>query len=165
MQRRLIAVSVLVAALVVVATAAAAPAPAVAGKACTKAGGTALVAAKKLVCTKTGKKLLWKLAAPAVTTPAVAKPQTTAVSSQASEMKFVLSQTTVPHGTVVFTVKNSGVLPHDFSFGSLGGGTPMLQPGESATLTVRFPNPGKYTYICTVDGHQESGMIGSLTVT
>ena len=91
--------------------------------------------------------------------------QTTHVSVSAFEMGFKLSKTTVPHGTVVFEVRNDGKLPHDFSFGSRGGGTPLLEPGESATLTVKFEKPGKYTYICTVPGHQEAGMIGVLTVT
>jgi len=98
-----------------------------------------------------------------VVTPAAA--QTTHVSVSMFEMGFKLSKTTVPHGTVVFEVRNDGKLPHDFSFGSRGGGTPLLGPGQSATLKVTFAKPGKYSYICTVEGHQESGMIGVLTVT
>ncbi len=98
-----------------------------------------------------------------VVTPAAAR--TTHVSVSMFEMGFKLSKTTVPHGTVVFDVRNDGKLPHDFSFGSRGGGTRLLGPGESAALTATFAKPGKYTYICTVEGHQESGMIGVLTVT
>lgn len=98
-----------------------------------------------------------------VVTPAAA--QTTHVNVSAFEMGFKLTKTTVPHGTVVFDVRNDGKLPHDFSFGSRGGGTRLLGPGQSATLTVTFAKPGKYTYICTVEGHQEGGMIGVLTVT
>lgn len=139
------------------------------GKACSKAGLTATIAGKAIVCTKSGKLLRWlpaKAAAkPAATVASSARPQTTNVTVSATEMSFALSTTTVPHGTVVFTVKNSGALNHDFSFGSAGGGTPMLKPGESATITVQFPKPGKYTFICTVEGHQEAGMIGALNVT
>ena len=98
-----------------------------------------------------------------VVTPAAA--QTTQVSVSMFEMGFKLSQTKVPRGTVVFQVRNDGKLPHDFSFGSRGGGSPMLQAGQSATFTVKFATPGKYTFICTVEGHQEAGMIGVLTVT
>ena len=100
-----------------------------------------------------------------VVTPAASAVQTTHVSVSAFEMGFKLSKTTVPHGTVVFEVQNDGKLPHDFSFGSRGGGTRLLGPGDGATLTVKFEKPGKYTYICTVEGHQEAGMIGVLTVT
>jgi uncharacterized cupredoxin-like copper-binding protein len=98
---------------------------------------------------------------PAATTA----PQTTDVNVSLFEMGFKLSKMTVPRGTVVFHLKNDGKLPHDFSFGSRGGGSPMLQAGQSATFTAKFATPGKYTFICTVEGHQESGMIGALTVT
>jgi len=91
--------------------------------------------------------------------------QTTDVNVSLFEMGFKVSKTTVPRGTVLFHLKNDGKLGHDFSFGSRGGGSPMLQPGQSATLTVKFATPGKYTFICTVEGHQEAGMIGVLTVT
>ncbi len=100
-----------------------------------------------------------------VVTPVASAPKTTRVSVSMFEMGFKLSKTTVPRGTVVFDVRNDGKLPHDFSFGSKGGGTPLLSAGQSATLTVTFAKPGKYTFICTVEGHLESGMIGQLTVT
>ena len=107
-----------------------------------------------------------------VVTPAASAPQTTEVGVSMFEMGFKLTRTTVPHGTVIFHVRNDGKLPHDFSLGSKGGGTPLLDPGQSATLTVKFPSPGtytargkEYTFICTVEGHQEGGMIGVLTVT
>ena len=151
MRRRLAAVAVLIAALVVASTAAA-----------VSASSKQSVVAAKHTPKHVVKKAVTKKA---VTKKAVAKPQTTAVTGTGFEMGFKLSQTTVPSGTVVFTITNTGVLPHDFSFGSAGGGTPMLEPGQSATLTVKFPKPGKYTYICTVEGHQEAGMLGSLTVT
>ncbi len=96
---------------------------------------------------------------------ATTAPQTTDVNVSLFEMGFKLSKMTVPRGTVVFHLKNDGKLPHDFSFGSRGGGSPMLQPGQNATFTVKFATPGKYTFICTVEGHQEAGMIGVLTVT
>lgn len=100
-----------------------------------------------------------------VTAGATTAPQATRVTVSAFEMGFKLSRTTVPHGTVTFAVDNDGKIPHDFSFGSKGGGTPLLQPGQPATLTVTFTKPGKYTFICTVEGHAEGGMIGVLTVT
>lgn len=100
-----------------------------------------------------------------VVTPVASAPKTTRVTVSMFEMGFKLSQKTVPHGTVVFEVRNDGKLPHDFSFGSRGGGSPMLQAGQSATLTVTFAKLGKYTYICTVEGHAAAGMIGVLTVT
>lgn len=90
--------------------------------------------------------------------------KTTTVSVSAFEMGFKLSKTAVPRGTVIFTVTNNGTVAHDFSFGSRGGGTVLLEPDDSATLKVTFLKPGNYTYICTVPGHQEAGMIGVLKV-
>jgi uncharacterized cupredoxin-like copper-binding protein len=116
-----------------------------------------------LICNFPGHYKLGQRAGIVVKAPPAA--QTTRVSVSAFEMGFKLTKTTVPRGTVIFDVKNDGKVPHDFTFGSQGGGTPMLQPGQSATLTVKFTKPGKYTFICTVEGHQEAGMIGVLTVT
>ena len=99
-----------------------------------------------------------------VVSPAASAPQTTEVGVSMFEMGFKLSKTRVPWGTVVFNVKNDGKLPHDFSFGSRGGGSPLLQAGQSATFTVKFATPGKYTFICTVEGHYAAGMYGVLTV-
>lgn len=163
MSRKLTGAAAVVAALIGASMAVSAT-PAVVGKQCPKVGATSKSAAKKpLVCAKVGTHLRWKLAKPAKAAPA--PPQTTKVTGSAFEMAFKLSQTVVPHGTVIFTITNTGQLPHDFSFGSAGGGTTLLDAGQSATLTVQFAKPGKYTYICTVEGHQEAGMIGSLTVT
>ena len=97
-------------------------------------------------------------------TPATSAPQTTEVAVSMFEMGFKLSKTSAPRGTVVFNVRNDGKLPHDFTFGSRGGGTPLLDSGGTATHTVKFPTPGKYTFICTVEGHYAAGMYGVLTV-
>src|SRR5712691_1314418 len=75
---------------------------------------------------------------------------TAAVTVTASEFKFKLSKTSVPHGTVVFTVVNKGKLSHDFKIS--GKKTPLVSPGKRAKLTVTFKK-GKIKYICTVAGH------------
>ena len=92
------------------------------------------------------------------------EPVTSTVAVSMFEMGFKLSKTVVPRGTVIFKVVNNGRLPHDFSFGKELGGSALLEAGESGTLTVKFTKAGKYIYICTVEGHAESGMLGALTV-
>jgi uncharacterized cupredoxin-like copper-binding protein len=99
-----------------------------------------------------------------VVTPAVVAAETTHVDVSMFEMGFELSKTTVSRGTIVFEVRNDGKAEHDFSFGSRGG-TRLLEPGERATLTVAFPRPGTFTFVCTVEGHAAAGMIGKLVVT
>jgi plastocyanin len=41
--------------------------------------------------------------------------------------------------------------------------TPDLQPGDSAELSVDI-QPGTYALVCTVPGHREQGMIGTIEV-
>jgi uncharacterized cupredoxin-like copper-binding protein len=41
--------------------------------------------------------------------------------------------------------------------------TPDVQSGDSADLTVDA-EPGKHSFVCTIPGHAEQGMIGTITV-
>jgi uncharacterized cupredoxin-like copper-binding protein len=77
------------------------------------------------------------------------------------EFKFALTTKTVRHGKVTFKFTNKGRLKHDFKIA--GKKTPLVKPGKSASLTVTLKK-GKYTYICTVPGHAQAGMKGTLTV-
>jgi uncharacterized cupredoxin-like copper-binding protein len=85
----------------------------------------------------------------------------TSVTVTATEFKFKLSKTSVPHGSVTFTVVNKGKLAHDFKIA--GKKTPLIKPGKSAKLTVTL-KAGKSAYLCTVAGHAAAGMKGTLTV-
>jgi uncharacterized cupredoxin-like copper-binding protein len=85
----------------------------------------------------------------------------TAVTVTATEFHFKLSKTSVPHGSVTFTLVNKGKLAHDFKIG--GKKTPQIKPGKSAKLTVTLKK-GKAAYLCTVPGHAAAGMKGTLTV-
>jgi uncharacterized cupredoxin-like copper-binding protein len=62
-------------------------------------------------------------------------------------------------------VRNEGDTPHDFAISGDGveEKTPMLDPGETATLEVEL-EPGTYAYVCTVPGHAMLGMQGEFTV-
>jgi plastocyanin len=85
----------------------------------------------------------------------------TAVTVTATEFHFKLSKTSVPHGSVTFTVLNKGHVGHDFKIG--GKKTALISPGKSAKLTVTLKK-GKAAYLCTVPGHSAAGMKGTLTV-
>ena len=62
------------------------------------------------------------------------------------------------------TVVNAGAIPHDLVLEEGGVGTPMLDSGEAYTFDTAALEPGTYTVICTVPGHREAGMEGTLTV-
>jgi uncharacterized cupredoxin-like copper-binding protein len=79
------------------------------------------------------------------------------------EFGFDLSRTTVPAGKVVFVMRNSGAIVHNFDLID-GGVGPFLTPGQTATMTVTL-KPGSYIYVCSVKYHAAQGMQGTLTVT
>jgi plastocyanin len=69
-------------------------------------------------------------------------------------------------GKVTVDFSNPQPLQHDVAFEDSGGkevgATELITEGETTT-TVDF-KPGSYTFFCTVPGHREAGMEGTLTV-
>jgi plastocyanin len=69
-------------------------------------------------------------------------------------------------GTVTISFDNKQPLQHDVkvedSSGKELGGTDLVSSG-TATATVDL-QPGTYTFFCSVPGHREAGMEGTLTV-
>jgi plastocyanin len=68
--------------------------------------------------------------------------------------------------TIDFTNPNPD-LAHDVCVDSSSGselGCSDQIEGSSTTLTLDNLKPGKYTFFCSVPGHEESGMKGTLTV-
>jgi uncharacterized cupredoxin-like copper-binding protein len=106
------------------------------------------------------------LIAAAIATPLAltksARSTATIVNVSGKEFLFTLSRKSGLHGSFIFKFKNVGNLPHDFKI--VGRKTPLLQPGRSATLTVRIARPGRYPYLCTVPGHAAAGMRGVFIV-
>ncbi|HZS24967.1 MAG TPA: cupredoxin domain-containing protein [Gaiellaceae bacterium] len=99
------------------------------------------------------------LAAPAFAARAHAT--ATKVSVTESEWKIKLSKSSVPAGSVTFSIKNAGKVPHDFKIG--GKKSKTIAPGKTATLTVTLKK-GKQAYLCAIPGHAALGMKGTLTV-
>jgi plastocyanin len=88
----------------------------------------------------------------------------TRVTVKMTEYHFALSVKKVPTGLVVFTVVNSGQLPHIFEIQRLKRVTPLMQPGRRYVMRVTFTKPGKYYYLCPVGAHVQYGMFGTLPV-
>lgn len=70
-------------------------------------------------------------------------------------------------GKVKFEVTNRGAVDHDFQIPDLeehhGHEQHVLKPGERTVLEYDL-KPGRYEVICTVPGHREAGMEGTLDV-
>jgi uncharacterized cupredoxin-like copper-binding protein len=105
---------------------------------------------------------------PATQDAAVA-PQTTEVvpvkiTIRAFDFGYRFSKLSVKRGTtVVFTVKNTGDLPHDISFKGYKK-TPYIASGKTAKLKITFKKKGRVQYLCTVPRHAERGMAGAFVV-
>ena len=90
----------------------------------------------------------------------------TAIELEAFEMAFEPAEFTIaPGGTITMT--NTGVLEHDFAIDDWGG--VLIGPinaGETAEYTVpEDAAPGEsFEFYCSIPGHKESGMVGTLTV-
>jgi uncharacterized cupredoxin-like copper-binding protein len=95
-------------------------------------------------------------------TPTPTRSAATVVNLTGKEFLFTLSRKSGPHGTFIFKFKNVGHVAHDFKLA--GKKTPLVQPGKTATLTVKITKPGRYPYVCTVPGHAAAGMKGTFTV-
>lgn len=72
----------------------------------------------------------------------------------------------VPAGPVTFVLENEDPEePHDFNVEELGRGTDVIGPGETDEVTVELEAGTTYTYYCSVPGHRQAGMEGTLQTT
>lgn len=100
------------------------------------------------------------------TTPAPTSSTSSAtITVIGNEFAFSPSKITLTKGTAVTIVfKNQGHYPHNFTVAELGVKTATIQPGETTSVTFTPDKTGTFTYECTVPGHADRGMTGSLTV-
>jgi plastocyanin len=99
------------------------------------------------------------------------KPAAGAVGVDLKEYSFTPSKVTVKRGQTI-EARNVGSLSHNLTI-ERGpdpkketkklAGTPTFGPGSTEKVTVSL-DPGKYALVCTVSGHRQLGMVGTLTV-
>ena len=81
-----------------------------------------------------------------------------------AEFTITPSTINVAEGEVTLEVTNGGTMVHNLQVVELDVITPDLQPGGTATLELGELSPGSYTVVCTIPGHEASGMSGTLVV-
>lgn len=70
-------------------------------------------------------------------------------------------------GNVTIAFDNPASITHDVAVNDSGGneiGKSDLIAQDTTTLVLENMRPGSYTFYCTVPGHEEAGMKGTLTV-
>jgi uncharacterized cupredoxin-like copper-binding protein len=106
--------------------------------------------------------------APATSTAPAAPSAPVAVEADPSgALAYVQKTLSAPAGEATFAFTNDAPVPHDFAIKSSDGdeigATPQISDGASEDLTVTLA-AGDYTFFCTVPGHEQAGMKGTLTV-
>lgn len=83
-----------------------------------------------------------------------------------SGLAYVKSTATASAGPVVIRSKNPQSLGHDISIRGNGVNQSgeIVMDGGVSTITIANLKPGTYTFYCSVPGHEEAGMKGTLTV-
>jgi plastocyanin len=88
-----------------------------------------------------------------------------------TEFEFEPNDLTVSRGDTI-TADNTGNVEHNLTIREGPdpeqespelAATPDVQSGDSAELTVDV-DPGKHSIVCTIAGHAEQGMIGTIDV-
>lgn len=97
-------------------------------------------------------------------TPSAGPPTAAAVvlALTGTEYSFTPVALTAAAGRTTIRFTNRGAMEHNFAIKALGVKL-TAQPGKTAEVTVTL-KPGTFKSTCTVPGHAQSGMQGTLTV-
>jgi plastocyanin len=88
------------------------------------------------------------------------------VEAASSGLAYATKSATAKAGKVTVDFTNPQPIPHDVAIESSGGEVigQTETTAEGSDSTEVELKPGTYTYFCTVPGHREAGMEGTLTV-
>jgi plastocyanin len=82
-------------------------------------------------------------------------------------LKYSTTKLNTNAGNVTVAFENKSSTPHDVTITGSGnkklGATKQIT-GSSANLNLKDVKPGTYTFFCSVPGHEQAGMKGTLTV-
>lgn len=101
----------------------------------------------------------------------------TTINATEKDFAIALDKSSVPAGTITFSIKNTGPSPHNLGVVAGNGASKAsgitgktikdsenIDAGKTGTLAVDL-QPGTYQVVCSIPGHVQLGMIVQLTVT
>ncbi len=109
--------------------------------------------------------------AAATSAPAAAAVSVTAVEITDAKYEYNPSTLTFKTGDtqVKFENKTGNQRPHTFTIKNAAGTevfrSDRIQPGTSADLKISLAEAGTYKFVCVIQGHEDKGQTGTLTVT
>jgi outer membrane protein assembly factor BamB/plastocyanin len=97
-------------------------------------------------------------------TPAADSGGALSLQLQTIDIAYSVTAMVIPANTdVTLNIENLGALQHDFKVDNPNVYSGMIAPGQTATVVLNFP-AGSYQYYCTVEGHADAGMVGTILV-
>jgi uncharacterized cupredoxin-like copper-binding protein len=103
--------------------------------------------------------------APASSPASAAKSSLKLATNAEGQLSYDTKQLSAKAGTVTIALANSSPVEHNLTIAEgtkVLGATPTFTGGSKA-VTLKL-KPGKYTFYCSVPGHRQAGMEGTLTV-
>ncbi len=95
---------------------------------------------------------------------ATPSPAGTDVTITATEFAYEPSSVEAPAGsTITFTLENKGSVEHDITIDALNFQL-YAAVGETPSLSTPALAAGSYEFHCSIPGHKEAGMTGTITV-
>ncbi|HEY2636828.1 MAG TPA: plastocyanin/azurin family copper-binding protein [Solirubrobacteraceae bacterium] len=81
------------------------------------------------------------------------------------QLAYLVSSATATPGKVTLDSVNKSSTPHDIAIKGPGASAvgKVVSGGATSSISVNL-KPGKYTFYCSVPGHEQAGMKGTITV-
>jgi len=93
---------------------------------------------------------------------------TVKLAADPSQIAYATDALSAKAGRVTIDFDNPNqAIPHDVCVDGPSGdelGCSEVVTGDASTLDLTNLKPGEYTFFCSVDGHEQAGMTGTLTV-